>query len=157
MYNIQSVQILLYFTIGFRLLWTSLFDSISKLFIKNTVQERQKLSDNSFVLFEKVGKVIRIQKARKNDKAKSNGVLTSDEQLLWRENKELISSPNNEVLEQRYVKHVIIPLLGPKHVDAGVSFYYYCIWSLYSFKCIMMIFRFSSDANGKLMMFPFSL
>ncbi|KFK31811.1 hypothetical protein AALP_AA6G161800 [Arabis alpina] len=68
-----------------------------------------------------VGKVIRIQKARKNDKA--NGVfsvLTCDEQLLWRENKELISSQNKEVLEQRYVKHVIIPLLGSKHVDAGV-------------------------------------
>lgn len=70
--------------------------------------------------------MIRIQKARRNDKAHmtANGVvsvLTSDEQLLWRENKELISSPNKEVLEQRYVKHVIIPLLGPKHVDAGVS------------------------------------
>ncbi|VVB07595.1 unnamed protein product [Arabis nemorensis] len=80
-------------------------------------------SSSSSSLF--VGKVIRIQKARKNDKAKSNAngvfsVLTSDEQLLWKENKELISSPNNEVLEQRYVKHVIIPLLGPKHVDAGV-------------------------------------
>lgn len=71
--------------------------------------------------------MIRIQKARKNDKANNNAnglfsVLTSDEQLLWRGNKELISSPNKEVLEQRYVKHVIIPLLGPKHVDAGVSF-----------------------------------
>nr|4AXD_A Chain A, INOSITOL-PENTAKISPHOSPHATE 2-KINASE [Arabidopsis thaliana] len=72
-----------------------------------------------------VGKVIRIQKARRNDKAikNSNGVvsvLTSDEQHLWRENNELISSPNKEVLEQRYVQNVIIPLLGPKHVDAGV-------------------------------------
>ncbi|ESQ44797.1 hypothetical protein EUTSA_v10003206mg [Eutrema salsugineum] len=76
-----------------------------------------------------VGKVIRIQKAPKNDKANksvivsANGVvsvLTSDEQLLWRDNKELISSTNKEVLEQRYVKHVIIPLMGPKHVDAGV-------------------------------------
>lgn len=70
--------------------------------------------------------MIRIQKARKNDKANKsvNGfvsVLTSDEQLLWRENKELISSPNKEALEQRYVMNVIIPLLGPKHVDAGVS------------------------------------
>jgi len=70
--------------------------------------------------------VIRIQKARRNDKAIKNAngvvsVLTSDEQHLWRENNELISSPNKEVLEQRYVKNVIIPLLGPKHVDAGVS------------------------------------
>ncbi|KAL1198708.1 Inositol-pentakisphosphate 2-kinase [Cardamine amara subsp. amara] len=68
-----------------------------------------------------VGKVIRIQKARKNDKA--NGfvsVLTNDEQLLWKENEELLSSPNKEVLEQRYVKYVIIPLLGHKHVDAGI-------------------------------------
>uniref|UniRef100_A0A1J3DDH9 Inositol-pentakisphosphate 2-kinase n=1 Tax=Noccaea caerulescens TaxID=107243 RepID=A0A1J3DDH9_NOCCA len=72
-----------------------------------------------------VGKVIRIQKARKNDKANKsvNGfvsVLTSDEQLVWRENKELISSPNKEALEQRYVMNVITPLLGPKHVDAGI-------------------------------------
>ncbi|CAH2046635.1 unnamed protein product [Thlaspi arvense] len=72
-----------------------------------------------------VGKVIRIQKARKNDKANKivNGVvsvLTSDEQLLWKENSELISSSNKEVLEQSYVKNVIIPLLGPKHVHAGV-------------------------------------
>ncbi|CAH8390761.1 unnamed protein product [Eruca vesicaria subsp. sativa] len=69
-----------------------------------------------------VGKVIRIQKAPKTDK--SNGVvasvLTTDEQLLWKESKELISSPNKEVVEQRYVKDVIIPLLGPKHIDAGV-------------------------------------
>lgn len=70
--------------------------------------------------------MIRIQKARRNDKAIKNAngvvsVLTSDEQHLWRENNELISSPNKEVLEQRYVKNVIIPLLGPKHVDAGVS------------------------------------
>lgn len=70
--------------------------------------------------------MIRIQKARKNDKANKSvsgfvSVLTSDEQLLWRENKELISSPNKEALEQRYVMNVIIPLLGPKHVDAGVS------------------------------------
>ncbi|XP_024013284.1 inositol-pentakisphosphate 2-kinase isoform X2 [Eutrema salsugineum] len=82
-----------------------------------------------FTEAKEVGKVIRIQKAPKNDKANksvivsANGVvsvLTSDEQLLWRDNKELISSTNKEVLEQRYVKHVIIPLMGPKHVDAGV-------------------------------------
>ncbi|CAN6858035.1 unnamed protein product [Brassica oleracea] len=72
-----------------------------------------------------VGKVIRIQKAPKADKANKavNGaasVVTSDEKLLWRENKELVSSPNKEVVEQRYVKDVIIPLLGPKHIDPGV-------------------------------------
>lgn len=70
-----------------------------------------------------VGKVIRIQKAPKANKT-ANGVaasvLTSDEQLLWREHKELVSSPNKEVVEQRYVKDVIIPLLGPKHIDPGV-------------------------------------
>lgn len=71
--------------------------------------------------------MIRIQKAPKADKANKavNGaasVVTSDEKLLWRENKELVSSPNKEVVEQRYVKDVIIPLLGPKHIDPGVSF-----------------------------------
>lgn len=67
--------------------------------------------------------MIRIQKAPKADKAnKAASVLTTDEQLLWRENKELVSSPNKEVVEQIYVKDVIIPLLGPKHIDPGVSF-----------------------------------
>lgn len=80
--------------------------------------------------------MIRIQKARKTDKANkyANGfvsVLTNDEKLLWKENNELISSPNKEVLEQRYVKHVITPLLGPKYVDAGVSFVIHMV--LYSF------------------------
>lgn len=66
--------------------------------------------------------MIRIQKAPKADKAnKAASVLTTDEQLLWRENKELVSSPNKEVVEQRYVKDVIIPLLGPKYIDPGVS------------------------------------
>ncbi|XP_010540332.1 PREDICTED: inositol-pentakisphosphate 2-kinase isoform X2 [Tarenaya hassleriana] len=67
---------------------------------------------------------MRIQKARKNDKTNKSwndtAVLTSDEQFLWRENKELISSPSKEVLEQRFVKNVMSPLLGPKHVDAGM-------------------------------------
>ncbi|KAF8091852.1 hypothetical protein N665_0433s0020 [Sinapis alba] len=71
-----------------------------------------------------VGKVIRIQKAPKADKTVNGGVaasvLTNYEQLLWREYRELVSSPNKEVVEQRYVKDVIIPLLGPKHIDAGV-------------------------------------
>lgn len=67
--------------------------------------------------------MIRIQKAPKANKTPNGvaSVLTSNEQLLWREHKELISSPNKEVVEQRYVKDVIIPLLGPKHIDPGVS------------------------------------
>ncbi|KAF8091853.1 hypothetical protein N665_0433s0020 [Sinapis alba] len=73
---------------------------------------------------KEVGKVIRIQKAPKADKTVNGGVaasvLTNYEQLLWREYRELVSSPNKEVVEQRYVKDVIIPLLGPKHIDAGV-------------------------------------
>ncbi|XVF08496.1 hypothetical protein REPUB_Repub07fG0008200 [Reevesia pubescens] len=29
-------------------------------------------------------------------------------------------SPNREIVEQIYIKHVISPLLGPKHVDASI-------------------------------------
>ncbi|GAV88707.1 Ins_P5_2-kin domain-containing protein [Cephalotus follicularis] len=69
-----------------------------------------------------VGKVMRIQKAaRKNENINcSASYLTTHEKLLWRDNEELLSSPNKEIVEQLYVKHVISPLLGPKHVDPGM-------------------------------------
>ncbi|XP_017981655.1 PREDICTED: inositol-pentakisphosphate 2-kinase isoform X1 [Theobroma cacao] len=69
-----------------------------------------------------IGKVMRIQKSPRNDKngVNGNGSLTTQEQLLWREDMELTASPNREIVEQLYVKHVMSPLLGPKHVDAGI-------------------------------------
>ncbi|XP_022769023.1 inositol-pentakisphosphate 2-kinase-like [Durio zibethinus] len=69
-----------------------------------------------------IGKVMRIQKSQRNGKngVNGNGALTTHERLLWRENKELTASPNREIVEQLYVKHVMSPLLGPTHVDAGM-------------------------------------
>ncbi|GKU89971.1 hypothetical protein SLEP1_g4039 [Rubroshorea leprosula] len=70
-----------------------------------------------------IGKVIRIQKAPRNGKRRvnGNGQFTAHEQLVWGEITELMSSSSTrENLEQLYVKHVICPFLGPKHVDAGM-------------------------------------
>ncbi|XVE69839.1 hypothetical protein DITRI_Ditri10aG0023900 [Diplodiscus trichospermus] len=69
-----------------------------------------------------IGKVMRIQKSLRKGKNRvnGNGTLTTHERLLWRENKELTASPNRETVELLYVKHVMSPLLGPKHVDAGM-------------------------------------
>ncbi|OMO75216.1 hypothetical protein COLO4_26258 [Corchorus olitorius] len=69
-----------------------------------------------------IGKVMRIQKSQRNGKngVNGNGTLTTHERLLWRENKELLASPSREIVEQLYVTHVMSPLLGPEHVDAGM-------------------------------------
>ncbi|GKV46935.1 hypothetical protein SLEP1_g53893 [Rubroshorea leprosula] len=70
-----------------------------------------------------IGKVMRIQKAPTNGKqgVNGNGEFTAHELLLWGEIKELMSSSSTrEIVEQLYVKHVISPLLGPNHVDAGM-------------------------------------
>ncbi|KDP38543.1 hypothetical protein JCGZ_04468 [Jatropha curcas] len=70
-----------------------------------------------------VGKVMRIQKIARNGSSRRLGehtVLTEQERLLWRESKELVSAPTKELAEWFYVKHVMSPLLGPKHVDAGM-------------------------------------
>lgn len=70
-----------------------------------------------------IGKVMRIQKAARNGHHSVNGhgEFTAHERLLWGEIKELLPSTNcREIVEQLFVKHVIGPLLGPEHVDAGM-------------------------------------
>ncbi|XVE56087.1 hypothetical protein DITRI_Ditri03aG0209100 [Diplodiscus trichospermus] len=69
-----------------------------------------------------IGKVLRIQKSPRNGKngVNGNGALSKHERLLWRENEELTASPSREIVEQLYVKHVMSPLLGTKHVDSGM-------------------------------------
>uniref|UniRef100_A0A2P2MT07 Inositol-pentakisphosphate 2-kinase n=1 Tax=Rhizophora mucronata TaxID=61149 RepID=A0A2P2MT07_RHIMU len=74
-----------------------------------------------------IGKVMRIQKVERNGSSGSGcgardqlSELTEKEKLLWRETKEIVSSPDREMAKQLYAKHVISPLLGPTHVDAGV-------------------------------------
>ncbi|KAH7862943.1 hypothetical protein Vadar_011357 [Vaccinium darrowii] len=73
-----------------------------------------------------VGKVLRIQKAPRNESPKyvcgsenTHSVLTNDECLLWKETEDLVSAPTREIAEQLFVQHIISPLLGSKHVDAG--------------------------------------
>ncbi|KAE8713389.1 Inositol-pentakisphosphate 2-kinase [Hibiscus syriacus] len=69
-----------------------------------------------------MGKVMRIQKSQRKGKSRvhENEGLTAQERLLWREYKELLMWPNREIVQQLYVKHVMSPLLGPLHVDAGM-------------------------------------
>lgn len=73
---------------------------------------------------------MRIQKVPRSKTAKKqvegvNGfsVLERHAQLVWRDNAELLLASNKETLEQLYIQHVMSPLLGPKHVDAGVCFF----------------------------------
>ncbi|CAN1127029.1 Inositol-pentakisphosphate 2-kinase [Linum perenne] len=69
------------------------------------------------------GKVMRIQKIARNGSSEvvqNQPVLTEQERLLWKETKELAASPNKEVAERIFAHLVMGPLLGPKHVDAGV-------------------------------------
>ncbi|XP_048129872.1 inositol-pentakisphosphate 2-kinase-like [Rhodamnia argentea] len=69
-----------------------------------------------------VGKVLRIQKAPENETHCSNGSLSfsKHELLLWKDFEELVQSPTKEIAAQQYAQHVISPLLGSKHVDAGI-------------------------------------
>ncbi|XP_058220772.1 inositol-pentakisphosphate 2-kinase-like isoform X1 [Rhododendron vialii] len=74
-----------------------------------------------------VGKVLRIQKSPRKGSPRyvsetkdGHSSLTSDECRLWKETEDLVSAPTREIAEQLYVQHVITPLLGPGHVDAGI-------------------------------------
>lgn len=70
---------------------------------------------------------MRIQKIARNGSSHcldDHTVLTEHERLLWRELEELESSPTKELAELLYVRHVMSPLLGPKHVDAGVCLFF---------------------------------
>ncbi|GAA0183646.1 kinase [Lithospermum erythrorhizon] len=72
-----------------------------------------------------IGKVLRIPKVPRNDSDHENGHsgLNTLECILWRDSQDLVLAPTREVAEQLYVKHVMCPLLGPEHVDAGVPVY----------------------------------
>ncbi|KAH0864325.1 hypothetical protein HID58_081536 [Brassica napus] len=71
-----------------------------------------------------LGKMMRIQKMP-NDGKEDNGNtsgngLTSHEKVIWGECKELVSCQNKEIVEFLFVKHVMRPLLGHKHVNPGM-------------------------------------
>ncbi|XP_018447056.1 inositol-pentakisphosphate 2-kinase [Raphanus sativus] len=71
-----------------------------------------------------LGKMMRIQKMP-NDGKEDNGNtsgngLTSHEKVIWGECKEVVSCQNKEIVEFLFVKHVMRPLLGHKHVNPGM-------------------------------------
>ncbi|KAI3788741.1 hypothetical protein L2E82_01514 [Cichorium intybus] len=69
-----------------------------------------------------VGKVLRVQKVKRNgtncEEVPSD--LSIHEGLLWNGDCDLLSAPTREIAEHLYVQHVMSPLLGSNHVDAGV-------------------------------------
>ncbi|XP_076893121.1 inositol-pentakisphosphate 2-kinase-like [Bidens hawaiensis] len=69
-----------------------------------------------------VGKVLRVQKVKKNGISceELSSDLSVHEVLLWKEDCDLLSAPTREIAEHLYVQHVMRPLLGSNHVDAGV-------------------------------------
>lgn len=68
---------------------------------------------------------MRIQKAPRNGTARVRNptALSTHERVLWRDIGDIVSSPNKEIAAQLYVQRVMSPLLGPKHVDAGVGLF----------------------------------
>lgn len=49
-----------------------------------------------------------------------SSVFSAHELLLWKDHKDLILAPTREIAARLYLVHVMSPLLGSKHVDAGV-------------------------------------
>lgn len=73
-----------------------------------------------------IGKVLRVQKAPREGSQgyipeNNQSVLTKYERLVWKEYKELVCAPTQEIVDQLYVQNVICPLLGSEHVDAGIQ------------------------------------
>uniref|UniRef100_A0A1J3EFS7 Inositol-pentakisphosphate 2-kinase n=1 Tax=Noccaea caerulescens TaxID=107243 RepID=A0A1J3EFS7_NOCCA len=66
-----------------------------------------------------LGKIMRIQKMPKEGK-QENGETSENEKLIWGEFKDLVSCQNKEIVEFLFVKHVMTPLLGHKHANAGM-------------------------------------
>ncbi|KAG7592588.1 Inositol-pentakisphosphate 2-kinase [Arabidopsis thaliana x Arabidopsis arenosa] len=70
-----------------------------------------------------LGKMMRIQKMPKDGNEngdKSENGLTTHEKLIWADIKDLVSCKNKEIEEYLFVKHVMRPLLGRKHVNPGI-------------------------------------
>ncbi|EOA39368.1 hypothetical protein CARUB_v10012434mg [Capsella rubella] len=70
-----------------------------------------------------LGKILRIQKMPKDGNIngdKSENGLTTHEKLIWGDIKDLVSCQNKEIEEYLFVKHVMRPLFGHKHVNPGI-------------------------------------
>lgn len=89
-----------------------------------------------------VGKVLRVHKVSRNGSECENDLspFTMHECLLWKEINDLLLAPTREIAEQLYVQHVMSPLLGSEHVDAGVR---YCSFVGYAYSFLFMLTTFS--------------
>lgn len=72
-----------------------------------------------------VGKVLRVQKVKRNGTncEEVSSALSVHECLLWKQDCDLLSAPTREIAEHLYVQHVMRPLLGSNHVDAGIRIF----------------------------------
>ncbi|KAH0744693.1 hypothetical protein KY290_032686 [Solanum tuberosum] len=70
-----------------------------------------------------VGKILRIQKVPRNESECGHDYsgLNKQECLLWEEFNEIVSAPTREIAQHYFVQHVMCPLLGSRHVEAGTS------------------------------------
>ncbi|KAI3825493.1 hypothetical protein L1987_06983 [Smallanthus sonchifolius] len=68
------------------------------------------------------GKVVRVRKLRKNEpeNEEASSALSGHERLVWKEVGELLSASTKDIANHMYAQHVLCPLLGSRHVDAGV-------------------------------------
>lgn len=81
--------------------------------------------------FWKIGRVLRIRKAPRNDnlvietqnqvKKDAKPVLSEDESKLWREWPSMATATTSAALAHVYAYEIIQPLLGKNCVDAGVN------------------------------------
>ncbi|XP_058092016.1 inositol-pentakisphosphate 2-kinase IPK1 isoform X4 [Magnolia sinica] len=69
-----------------------------------------------------VGKVLRVQKVPRSESqhTTSKSILSRHECLLWNDTQELVTCSSKESLGQLFALHVMSPLLGSEHVDAGI-------------------------------------
>ncbi|KAJ9567159.1 LOW QUALITY PROTEIN: hypothetical protein OSB04_003125, partial [Centaurea solstitialis] len=70
-----------------------------------------------------VGKVLRVQKRNGTNCEEVSSDLSVHECLLWKQDCDLLSAQTREIAEHLYVQHVVKPLLGSGHVDAGVRIF----------------------------------
>lgn len=85
--------------------------------------------------------MLRLQKARRKEPQCANNkrVLSNDECLLWKDMLEHVAACSKEIAGQLYMLHVMSPLLGSEHVNAGVCSHRFhniittTIWFMFKF------------------------
>ncbi|XP_058092015.1 inositol-pentakisphosphate 2-kinase IPK1 isoform X3 [Magnolia sinica] len=88
----------------------------------NLILEGKDASDWNYRGEGAVGKVLRVQKVPRSESqhTTSKSILSRHECLLWNDTQELVTCSSKESLGQLFALHVMSPLLGSEHVDAGI-------------------------------------